>query len=48
MEKNPYLKPEISVLLLQTENVLQNVQASSIEGGGFNPDEVADPEEESY
>ena len=48
MEKNPYLKPEISVLLLQTENVLQNVQASSIEGGGFDPFKEADTKEESY
>ena len=48
MEKNPYLKPEISVLLLQTENVLQNVQASPIEGGGFDPIKEAEPEDESY
>ena len=47
MEKNLYLKPEISVLLLQTENVLGAPNESLIKCK-FNPNDVADPEEEAY
>ena len=47
MEKNLYLKPEISVLLLQTENVLGAPNESLIKGK-FNPIKEAEPEDESY